>query len=93
MVRFTVPMAKNGQCNVMQQHAHTLKTPLSNHGSYANRKTTISYFFLKTSVIIRIRKFQPKKIADTWNIYGKIFVKDLHNHVDQIKKSSDLDKC
>ena len=35
---------------------------------------------------------KAKKIADTWNIYGKIFVKDLHNHVDQIKKSSDLDK-
>ena len=35
---------------------------------------------------------KAEKIADTWNIYGKIFVKDLHNHVDQIKKSSDLDK-
>ena len=35
---------------------------------------------------------KAKKIADTWNIYGKIFVKDLHNHVDQIKKSNDLDK-
>ena len=32
------------------------------------------------------------RIADTWNIHGKIFVKDLHNHVAQINKSSDLDK-
>ena len=31
-------------------------------------------------------------IADTWNIYGKIFGKDLHNHVAQINKGSDLDK-
>ena len=42
----------------MQQHAHTLKTPLSNHGSHANRRTTVSYFFLKTSVSIWIRKFR-----------------------------------
>ena len=35
---------------------------------------------------------KAKQIADTWNIYGKIFVEDLHNHVFQIKKSSDLDK-
>ena len=31
----------------MQQHAHTLKTPLSNHGSHANRRTTVGYFFSK----------------------------------------------
>ena len=31
----------------MRQHAYTLKTPLSNHGSHANRRTTVSHFFSK----------------------------------------------
>ena len=43
----------------MRQHTHTLKTPLSNHGSHAHRRTTISYLFLETSISIWIRNFRP----------------------------------
>ena len=52
----------DGLERVIQRYAattHTLKTPLSNHGSHANRRTTVRYFFLKTSVSIWIQKFRP----------------------------------
>ena len=31
-------------------------------------------------------------IADTWTIYGKVFVKDVHNHVSVIAQPRDLIK-
>ena len=31
-------------------------------------------------------------IADTWTLYGKVFVKDVHNHVSVIAQPRDLSK-